>query len=867
MLVQQAAARSSVTAHGNEILDILALSRRQHAVSGCIFWPQPTMQCYSLDYFFKPYNSILLGGDERPRLALIGGVLTSPLPEPEFNLSGSPYGSVTWVRTSGGTNLTTDGNIAKVVLPDGDPIVTEIRVNPGAGVSGAGWSFQTGNLGTSGWDKGYKATKSGQMPKNGAVTVRVRRGQNETPVDSAKPVPPPFPSGGGSLTPAQVLAQANAYVASVQAQNATTSYSSDVRVTFGSVFSVLLPGDGTPPVFMQKSGVAVNGLPIYSILHTFNDVPTSTSSDDMSEYYVTFAPIGGRLAVAVNSKDLATNAFIYASAAPNGHFKAISVAPAPVIVSGVNGGAVVQFGIYHLAWQSFGQVASTMTLTDAQTGINAANYGQNAPFGIVTKPFLNPYCYIPSGGYGILTEARQVSPTALQYRVTLCSSSDNRETSTLKWIKLTTPRLTNPGTSAFTDYGPAVTKYVERQPQPDFDGSGSNRGSNGSVDLTFDIYALGQIDAKNGTNWRTALSKYAPVSFVMGNYLHDETVANSGVTSEEFTRIQGYLAEPKQATSGFQDSVFTVTLHDPYLRLREPSGFVSSERYAPLATIRPDIASIYGHDCIRYILRRTIDDATADGMLVYMPKAWPPHFSEVVNPLFTGNMPVDNNVIGLPPEGKYVDEWMREIASTDFAGLYFAGAVPVYGQYDLIIAGLAVIDVYDGTDSSGNPFYSSSIPDSQLRMVITKAEGHITTKQDYNSVYISGRAPDGTDGTTLEYTGQGLLPALWKDYGDIKATWERTYFVPPTTSQFDSSYNAVLATLVGRFVANSKASSKYSVEMPFTYPTLFWGNKIRIHGATDVAMNGKVLRCLNVVTTGDMVRKKATMSLELVEVV
>ena len=497
VLVQQAAARSTIVAHGNELLDVLAQSRRQHSVANAIFWSQPTLQCYTPNFFFKPYNNTLLTGDERPPLALSGGVLTSPIPEPEYDFSSSPYNIVKWKRTAG-------NNVAKTVVPDGDPITTEIKLSCGAGKLGTFWAFKTVHLGDGGWNKGYGAKHDGDLPKNGAVTVRIRRGQNETPVDSAPPpVDPPalVTSNPTGLTPSQVAATVAAYLAAKQKVSSPPEtgeqVSSGVRVSVGNVFSVKLPGDNTPPTFEQKTGTGADGHPTWQRIHTFTAVPSSVGSDDYSDYYVSFAPIGGRLAVSVNTLDLANNAFAYAAKKPNGRFKFIDLQSAPVIVSGVNGGAPVQFGISHLAWETFGQITSSLSLTDSQAGLATTYQGEQAPFGIAAPPFLKPYGYVPFGSYGIITEARQPAPTVLQYRATICATSDGREPATLKWMKLNTPRLTTPGTSSFTDYGPCVTHYVERQPQPDFDGAGNNRGSNGSVELTFDIASLRSYGSRN----------------------------------------------------------------------------------------------------------------------------------------------------------------------------------------------------------------------------------------------------------------------------------------------------------------------------------------------------------------------------------
>ena len=65
VLASPPAARSTVTAHGNELVDIINQNHKQthSAVQNLVFWPQPTLACYTPQYFYKAYHSVLAGGN------------------------------------------------------------------------------------------------------------------------------------------------------------------------------------------------------------------------------------------------------------------------------------------------------------------------------------------------------------------------------------------------------------------------------------------------------------------------------------------------------------------------------------------------------------------------------------------------------------------------------------------------------------------------------------------------------------------------------------------------------------------------------------------------------------------------------------
>ena len=855
VLASPPAARSTVTAHGNELVDIINQNHKQthSAVQNLVFWPQPTLACYTPQYFYKAYHSVLAGGN-----AADFAFPLNFIPDPD--LSASSRGTVTWKQMSGNVQ-------AYASVPDG-VFVSEIKVMQGFAATGSFWSFQTTSLGTHGWDRGYGTKKPGQTPKNGGVAITIQRGKNDTPVDSAPPDPPSTPlTLLSTSTPAEVAAQTAAYLAASQAQKGVANnqlVTADVRIAVGGIWSVKLPADGSAPTFDKMIGRAANFGLIWETLHTFTDVQSQAKTDAGDEYLVTFAAIAGRLIIGVNTSNLEGEGYCYTENDPQGNQKILHLDAAPVTITGVATGAPIQFGIRHLAWYTLGQYIGQLGLTDSAIGASGS-------WQIASPSLLSAFGYVAPGSLGFVMEVIQPQPTLAYYRCTVTSSLDNREPCALKWVKFTTPRLTTPGTGSPVDYGPAVTKYKEHQPEPDFSGAGNNRGSDAYCNVTFDIYGLNLIDAANTalgnpTNWRTALAKYSPVSFVMGNYICDENNPTAGVTIEEYTRIQGYVDVPELETAGFQDSRLTLTIRDRFMRLKAPAGFIKPGQYTLLETLHPNTPGyIYGWEAVKYILGKAIDQAAASSLRVFLGKDWLPLFNLQQQLIVTGQLPAQDTPLGLPPYCKFASEWLTDIARRDFCALYPAGDIWVYGQYQEIIRNLPTVQVYDGTDSAGVPI-SGAMSDTQLRFAISKADSKINTHDDWNSVYIAGRPP-GNGGTDNTKFGAPLAPAISTDFPDVYNTWERTVFIDGDVGLWQKESNQQLADHVRIVSGKGVAAMKYSLALSLSVPQLFWGYKVTINGARDIALNGKTLRIIGVETDGNMVKKKATMTLSCVEVI
>ena len=805
------------SAPGNFGLDILAQSRPVHkGVSNLTFWTQGTLSCYTPTPEFHAAH------------CLLADTQAGKYPVPDT--SASPYPTVLWRRVSGTVN-------AKAVLPDGNPAVHEIKIldsDPNGAAGGLPWEFQTTDLGA--WKGDYESAGAGAFGVNRGVAVTVRLG---TP-DGAQP------TLLSALTDVAVIALGQSA--------ADGSSPGDVRVRVGTIWSVLFPAGGDPCFEKKFSYRDADGTPHEWVrLHTFVGAVPEFRTSGVPGFLVTFFIIAERLMVSVGGHSVAAEAFCYYEPDPKnpGANKVLSLASAPVTVTGRAGGGPRWIGIRRLLWGT-GRMTNRFTLQDASV----------APASFPGTPAGGTFTAIasqPAGGGGAAVTGLMRSPTLLEYTATLTSAPGGREPCALKWILFRSAGSTKGSSGLPVDYGGAVTHYHLHLSEPDFAGAGSIYGSRATCEITFDTYELDKLAAAAGASWQSGLAAYAPASFVTGRDMDD---GMGGYTAEEGTRLVGYFEKPELSAGGFNDNKITLTLSDASILLHEPAGFIDPSFQALDFLILGNPAAVYGWQGVQYILGKVINQKVANALVVYLPPDWYPLATLLVTGVGTGQVPSGNTPLFLPPYNGYADEWLKEIQLFDFAALYWAGQVPIYGQFDQIIAGLPVHDAYTAQESSGLP---SALPltQTQVTWIVAKAESNFDTSKDFNHFVLMGRPPGSDDASTQ--LGVPIVTASATDGLRVSQSWRRTKLFQGTMF-FDPLTAGRLVQKAKTLTGGAKAAERYTATSPFVHPILFWGHKLRFHGGQSANLGGKTLRIVDLVEDGNG-SSKAETTLKLVEMI
>lgn len=819
VLAQKASAPAAATQVGCDVLDILAQSLPQHeAVSNLVFWPQDTLNCYTPSPEFEAAHSVLADAS------------AGAYPAPDTRRSA--YNTVQWSRVSGTVN-------AQAVLPDGHPAVHEIKIldsDPAGRQVGLPWAFQTVDLGK--WKDGLGAKSPGQFDESRGVAVTLRLGTDDAP------------------PPSVITTLVDTAIIALGQSASDPSSPGDVRVTAGNIWSVLFPAGGDP-VFEKrfphrdKAGNAHE----WVRLHTFTGATADRSLGTVPQWLVTFVPIAGRLLVSVNGHSIAEGGFCFPEADPaypasQGHIKTLRLQPAAVRVTGRAGGGPRWVGIRRIGFR-VGQFSRLLSL-------GAAN-----PPGI---SFLFEGWQNEVGDPGIGISYTVPAPTEAYYTAQVRGTADGRTTAALKWVRAYAPSRYDTSASDFVDYGGAVTPFEESMAEPDFFGGGGTRGSDGSVDLTFDLQGLDLVAAATpGADWRRDLGPYAPVTFVLG-----QTLANADGTGQqnvETARLFGYLESVTDEARGFADGEVKRTLRDGWLRLKEPAAFVDTS-FAPLSVCLspPDgSGSIYGWQGVQLILSRMLGLSAGQSLRVFLPQGWYGLAGAAVDPAVLGKMVPNDLPLLNPPFGKYAAEWIKEIALMDFAALYPAGNVWVYGHFDLIVAGTPTYDVYDGRSAEG-----AVPPDSQLAYTASALKRVFNTGVDYNHWVVWGDVPGGLGNDAPVNLGVPLVTAQASDFPSIGASWRRTKLYQG--GQFYDQ--AIVEAFIRRVKAlsdSAKTAAHLEITFDFALPEVFWGHKMTLHGFLDIKaadgtpMDGKTFRVYKMTHSGDMMKSKVRTRVRLVE--
>ncbi len=806
-------------APGNECLDILSQSRAAHTgLSNAAFWAQATLSLYTPMPEFHAAHCLLAD--------------TAAGKYPVSDTSGSSLPTVKWSRVSGSVN-------AQSCLPDGSPAVHEIKIldsDPAGRQSGLPWAFQTVDLGE--WKNDADAAGGGSFGKNRGIGVTVKLGSSDTDDTGdtsadGPPVTPPATASDGSSP-------------------------GDVRVTVGNIWSVLFPA-GSDPVFEQRfphrdeDGTAHE----WVRLHTFAGAQPLSSDAGGAKFLVTFFIIAGRLLVNCGGRSLAADAFVYYAPDPsksgNGtQYKTLTIASAPVRVTGRAGGGPRWIGLRRIVWGT-ARMQNALRLQDATV----------APASFPGPPTAGEFVavrYAPALGGDVTVTGQCTSPTLMTYTAVLTSSPGGQEPSGLKQVFFHSPGQDAGGNNSPVDYGGAVTHYRLHLPEPNFSGTGTLFGSRSYCEVTFDSYELDKLAAAAGSVWQRDLAAYAPATFVTGSYLGD-SVGN--LTTEEGPRILGYWEKPSFEARGFNDNSLTLTLSDASILLHEPAAIIDTS-FRPLDLLFPAGAdTVYGYHGVQYILGKCISQAAAQALKVFMPQDWYSLTALKVSALVNGEVPTNDLPLFAPPYGKSADEWLADIQAFDFAAFYWAGETAVYGQYDLIVAGLPAHDAYTGQDSGTGLPSAMPLSDTQLTWIVEKAGNTFDTAKDFNDFLLQGRPPGAGDASTQ--LGVPPVQARARDAVRISQSWQRTKLISGAMF-YDPDVAGQLVQTAKRLSAGAKAAERYEATSPFPHPALFWGHKLTFHGGQAANLDGKTLRIVDLVEEGNG-NSKATTTLKLVEVI
>lgn len=815
--VLEASAQAQVLKHGNERFDLPAANRLSYtyppatALSPPLqYWEMETLNCFTTALEWQAANCVTTYGENATVY-------------PQFNsqyLTDTQYNTTTWQVVAGNVNLREE-------VPDGDPQVVRLKILPGANV-GQTYGIKSTALGS--WEGDLGASVGG-FGLNRTVAMLISVGANDVPTGGAT-------SDTGQGVPAG------------------TNPNGSIRMVVGSTFSIIIPGDGTAPRFEQRAqAVAANGGVLWNTLYSFAGA-SPVVANGVATWFVAIVSVGQRVVGYAGPNAgidaIISSGFCYTGIDPNappsnGLLTPQNIQPSPVYISGVTGGGSIWFSIRRGIWSPSGQWSNTLEIDDANTPPSNANmYWQG----------YTP----PVGTAGVSFNLTYPGATQVTYTATVEANSDQRECCAVKWVWFQTSKETTTSAGSYVDYGNAVTEYTLRLPLPDFSGTGGTRGSRGSCMITFDRKGLDIIAAANSTTWQDDIVQYNMAIFVSGYW--DQ---NTDTPVEE-ERLYGFFQNPAVRTDGFNNQYVTINLLDYWQRLAQPAAFIDSS-YIPLSVLDSgELPYLYGWQAIQYLLEKAFDTQTAAALQVYMPTNWLPlttnAFAALVQDLPSADLP-----LWTPPYGSYCAEFIRQIASYDFAALFFYKSVPYYGQYNLVIANFPTYDIYDGTLSpefmEPNP---GTIPSNQIGWTIQKMDYRVDSQNDYNAFRVWGSVPGGIgSGQNPQAIGYPLVSAVARDYSRIAPTWERTYLMQgPQFYRPDQAQLLVNQMLA--FANQGKDVQHYLATTTIPHPELYWGVSLTFNGFNfvDPELNGETLRIVDLEEQGDMVNKKVTITLQIV---
>jgi hypothetical protein len=134
-----------------------------------------------------------------------------------------------------------------------------------------------------------------------------------------------------------------------------------------------------------------------------------------------------------------------------------------------------------------------------------------------------------------------------------------------------------------------------------------------------------------GNDWDEYVGKYHPVNVRVGWVYDDGEVRvyseQGGAVADAMVRLKGYIMSVGPEAPGANQRLLSVDARDPIVRLQRPAGLVDGRFCAldflmaeKLDAVSPDRkSSIYGADCVQYIIGTALDDWAGESLQVYYP--------------------------------------------------------------------------------------------------------------------------------------------------------------------------------------------------------------------------------------------------------
>lgn len=359
---------------------------------------------------------------------------------------------------------------------------------------------------------------------------------------------------------------------------------------------------------------------------------------------------------------------------------------------------------------------------------------------------------------------------------------------------------------------------------------------------------------KKIAGWDNTITRYSPVELRVRRRYSD------GSTEDWVKLFKGYIWNDPKASDGVGARGMTLTCRDSIIRLQKPAAIID-HHYPPLDFLfafqeigtRP-LGEIWGSDCIKEILRRTVGDDEADALNGngdgerYFTDHYPlidfsgdsgGYFGTVAG--ITGQPPTQNGFLFPPPFGEDAINWIDKIRAYDHAVFFYGWPsgysgdwpAPVYGRILNIIAGRATITIPDKEYLSG---------DRHKVMLSAETEGR--PDKDFNRFLVwanpgGAAAPDFIPAIRM---AEARLPT--DDRNAAELTWERTDVIKEDIA---APAGAAEGLAMGRMLLQRDVETIWPKSTLRFLPTLDWGYKVQfaMDGATSdvtIGLNGKTFR-------------------------
>lgn len=356
-----------------------------------------------------------------------------------------------------------------------------------------------------------------------------------------------------------------------------------------------------------------------------------------------------------------------------------------------------------------------------------------------------------------------------------------------------------------------------------------------------------------GNDWDEYVGKYHPINVYVGWVYDDGEVRvyseQGGAVADAMVRLKGYIMSVGPEAPGANQRPLSVDARDPIVRLQRPAGLVDGRFCAldflmaeKLDAISPDRkSSIYGADCVQYIIGTALDDWAGESLRVYYPGytgSWPPPDGQrpdqwtLMDYKIWVDPPSGSGMIWPPPFGQSAHDWIRQICDVDFAVFYYqpspdnsAECVPTYGNYYTIVASTPTTVIPDAHYLTGDDLYLASAADYRD-----------LPESDFNRFVVWGQVPGGDDLGGLmpalpEFSAEYVIEDSTIEEQNARKTWERSsvlkgtqFYLPRVARQVARLQGLMLKSL------NVRSTSVRCRGIEW----LTWGHKVRLQsGGTE----------------------------------